>query len=173
MIAADAEDAVESLLSKPSVEAVDVVRVTGEAVTTVAAMDEEVAAEPAEILVPAVGIADDDESHRKKAAPLQSGVDMRPASHSSGIRNLILETRSFLGIRRPNHSPVWRSTCKWGVAVDLGRVLRPFPAAAGAESNHRHADFQSQTEIRDVNYINRLAGAPVARNAQRCSTVQD
>ena len=33
MIAADAEDAVESLLSKPSVEAVDVVRVTGEAVT--------------------------------------------------------------------------------------------------------------------------------------------
>ena len=93
-------------------------------------MDEEVAAQRAEVLVPAVGVADDDEFHRKEAAPLQSGVDLRPASYSSGIRNLILVTRSLLGSRRPNHSPVWRSTCKWGVAVDLGRVLRPLPGSS-------------------------------------------
>ena len=78
MIAAYAEDAVESLLSKPGVEAVDVVRVTGEAIATVAAMDEEVAAQRAEVLVPPVGVADDDEFHRKESVPLQSGVDTRP-----------------------------------------------------------------------------------------------
>ena len=43
----------------------------------------------------------------------------------------------------------------------------------GAESNHRHADFQSQTELCNINCINRLAGAPVATNAPRCRNVQD
>jgi len=33
----------------------------------------------------------------------------------------------------------------------------------GAESNQRRADFQSQTDSRNINCINRLAGAPVAR----------
>jgi hypothetical protein len=53
MIAADAEDAVESVLSKPGVQALDVVRMAGEAVATVAAKDEEVPAQRAEVLVPA------------------------------------------------------------------------------------------------------------------------
>jgi len=31
--------------------------------------------------------------------------------------------------------------------------------AAWTESNHRHADFQSQSDYRSINCINRLAGA--------------
>ena len=43
----------------------------------------------------------------------------------------------------------------------------------GAASNHRHADFQSQTDFRKINCINRLAGRPLQRmphDARLCRT---
>jgi hypothetical protein len=59
----DAEDALELLLSEPGVQTIEVVGVTAETVTAVATMDEDVAAEHAGFVVPAVGVADDDQFH--------------------------------------------------------------------------------------------------------------
>ena len=54
---------------KRGVQAIDVVALTAETVAAVAAMNENVAAEYAEFVVPAVGVADDDEFHRVLLMP--------------------------------------------------------------------------------------------------------
>ena len=63
VVPADAEDALELLPPEPGVQAIDVVALTAETVAAVAAMDENVAAQYAELVVPAVGVADDDQFH--------------------------------------------------------------------------------------------------------------
>jgi len=63
VIAADAQHEPESLPREPVVEAHDVVRVSSESVATIAAVDQHIAFQSAELLVQTVRVADGDESH--------------------------------------------------------------------------------------------------------------
>src|SRR5688572_26772051 len=137
MIAADADDPVERLLPEPVVEAVDVAGVTGKAVTAVATMDEHVAAQRAEFLVQAVGIADDDKFHGWRA-----GIVAAWPSHEAVFSLRLAMTPSrpsvFTASRMTGRSPGRsRDRQQASAACDLRKLLPSLLEQFAYEILHR------------------------------------